>query len=658
MYTSFLKNKFYYISLALIVILGVWIRLKGLGKWPLAVDEYYIVKSMENILKYGIPQFEAGGLYDRGLLYQYITSFLFLIGFETEFAARLIPVISSVLVIPPIYLLGKKISGPYVALIVTFLITFSLWEIEFARFARMYSPFQAAFVWYIYFLYKVIIEKNEKSWKWLFTFSLLAIFIYEGSVFLLALNFLPFLVDRRIKIKQFTISSILILLTYFYIRIDFRSIGSSELLPQIAKEYHLSLPSSGGLIKLPPLLINYVFDGVISGTFFILILVITIYSLIKIFRNNKSIFKTLLFSLLFILTLLNQFGLAAFVGILLLLLNWIDDYKNKSIVVYSILTILLHLSFWTIFSVWNNTWYAIYSDFEPSTLLQVLKRVFVLFFNYPGTYSTFWMYYVTIPNLTFIVFVLLLFGLFLTLQEVATKNKSCRFLYLVLIFTFLIVTYLVPGIETRYTFFLYPVALLLLVISIKSLSSFLFSKNHMQYIFVGVTLITLLYFSEDHKLMHTLNIDDEKYNFRTEYNERLKRHYYRRYDIKTPAEFVNNNIKDSDVVLINEMVLEYYLKKIDYIFIDYQSRRFPILSTHQGEKERWTNADLIYSKSSLMDFLQSSNKEIWFIVHKLPYIQQPLLDIEFYKNFKDYLVFQSLDEMVNVYKITPKKNSF
>ena len=43
------------------IILGLWIRLKGLGKWSLAVDEYYTVASSESILKYGIPRWDLGG---------------------------------------------------------------------------------------------------------------------------------------------------------------------------------------------------------------------------------------------------------------------------------------------------------------------------------------------------------------------------------------------------------------------------------------------------------------------------------------------------------------------------------------------------------------------------------------------------------------------
>ena len=43
------KTRIFYTGLFVVVAIGIWLRLKGLGKWPLAVDEYYIVKSIEKL---------------------------------------------------------------------------------------------------------------------------------------------------------------------------------------------------------------------------------------------------------------------------------------------------------------------------------------------------------------------------------------------------------------------------------------------------------------------------------------------------------------------------------------------------------------------------------------------------------------------------------
>jgi len=82
------ENKWQILILLLTVLIGLAIRLKGLGKWPLAVDEYYIIKSVENILQKGIPEWSSGGLYLRGLIFQYMIAGLLILGIKVEFAAR------------------------------------------------------------------------------------------------------------------------------------------------------------------------------------------------------------------------------------------------------------------------------------------------------------------------------------------------------------------------------------------------------------------------------------------------------------------------------------------------------------------------------------------------------------------------------------------
>lgn len=133
------------IVLVVSILAGLIIRLKGLGKWSLALDEFYTVKSAENILKYGVPMWDSGGFYMRGILIKYITAFVLLIGFEPEFGARFITVIANMLAIPPLYILAKKISGKIFAAVLVVVFCFSVWEVEFARFARMYAPFQTIF---------------------------------------------------------------------------------------------------------------------------------------------------------------------------------------------------------------------------------------------------------------------------------------------------------------------------------------------------------------------------------------------------------------------------------------------------------------------------------------------------------------------------------
>lgn len=647
------KNKLYYTSLSIIIILGVWFRLKALGKWPLAVDEYYIVKSIENILKYGIPKFEVSGYYERGILYQYISAFLINIGIKTEFAARIMPVVSNILIFPPLIILAKKISGKTLALIVTILVSFSLWEIEFARFARMYAPFQSLFIWYSYFLYLVIVEQKFNKWKWLFILSFISIFIYEGSIFILVLNFIPFLWFRRLKLRQFIISVLLFVGNFFYLRINFRMMGAKDLMPQEAINYHATLKSTGGLVKIPDLLVTTIWSDTLSSILFILVLLFNLFIIYKIIKLSQlSIIAKISIPVIVLSTLMNQFGLAIILVLIMILVKWIElKNKYRSTFKYLWAISLVNLIFWSIYSFTANSWYSLYPDFAPDTNVAILKRIFVLFFNYPGTYSTFWLFYTTIPNLTFLIIIVFSFGLFIYIKSSNGKKNSIRFLLVITIFSSILTTYLVSGKETRYIFYLYPIILLLVSISICQISIIVFRSPIKNNILTIILTFIFMLISEDYNFKHITNIDTPEYNFRMNYDEMLERHYYRRYDVRTPAEYVNLNAKKDDLILVNEMILEYYLKRLDYIFIDYRSGRFPILSTTKGKKERWTNANLIYTKEALLNFLLHNDKRVWFVVHKLSYIQKPLMEINFYNNFNKYLVYSSIDEMVEVYKI-------
>ncbi len=648
------KNQIYYLSLILVVFLGLWFRIKGLGKWPLAVDEFYIVKSIENILKYGIPKFEAGGFYERGLIYQYITAFLIFIGIKTELAARIIPVISNILVLPPIFLLAKKISGKFLAFSITVLFCFSLWEVEFARFARMYAPFQALYIWYVYFLYRVVIEKRTEKWKWLIIISFVSIFVYEGSVFLLSLNFIPFIWSRKIKIYYFLTSIFLFVLNYLYIRTNFRTFGNSEILPIEVKNYVLSQPGGGGLIKIPNMLITTFNDNYFYWLAFTLVLVATLFLLIKIYKNVKlNILTKILFTSVVGVTLLNQFGLAIIFLVCYSLLSWINiktiEQSSKK---YIGIIFSLHLSFWLVYCFFSNSWYQFFDNFEPQSILAIIKKIFILFFNYSGSYSIFWLFYVTIPILAFVVILFFGYGIFSIISNNPNDNNKERFIYFVLTISLLMPITLISGGSTRYFFFAYPILLMLVIFSFEKFLLYIKLRGKVKHIAFSVGLILLLSISEDYSFRHLVNIDAEEVNFRINYNYQKTRHYYPRYDVRTPAETINKHVQANDLVIINEINLEYYLNKLDYVFIDYKSRRFPILSTLEGTRERWTSAKLIYKISDLQKMLTEPKQTIWFMVHKKVYIQQPLIEMDFYNKFSEFLFYESIDKMVQVYRIS------
>ncbi len=123
----------------------------GLGQWSLAVDEYYMAKASGQVLSHGFPEFDCGGYYFRGILQQYLTAPFLNFLDDPELAVRLVPFVANCATAPAVYLIAKRMGGSAAAAIATLFFSFSVIELEMARFARMYSPFQALFIWQVYF---------------------------------------------------------------------------------------------------------------------------------------------------------------------------------------------------------------------------------------------------------------------------------------------------------------------------------------------------------------------------------------------------------------------------------------------------------------------------------------------------------------------------
>jgi hypothetical protein len=145
------------------VLVGVVVRSWGLDTYSFAADEYFLSKSVENILRFGVPAFECGGYYMRGLLHQYLAAGFQISGFTPEFSIRAVSAASSLLALPAAYLLGSRTYGRTAGALLVSLLAVSLWEVELGRFGRMYAPFQATFLWYMVFFLRYTVDRHKAS---------------------------------------------------------------------------------------------------------------------------------------------------------------------------------------------------------------------------------------------------------------------------------------------------------------------------------------------------------------------------------------------------------------------------------------------------------------------------------------------------------------
>lgn len=653
------------------VVAGLYFRLKGLGKWSFTNDEYYLAQSVRHIFETGLPGFKCGGYYVRGLLYQYFIAPFIAMEFNPEWSFRLVPFLSHVIALPGLYKLSTKVSGRFVALLMVAVYSLSTLEIEFSRYARMYMPFQALFIWYSYFLYKAIIDKDSRAYPWMFALSFVSPLIFEGGIFLAILNFLPFIKAERINLKFLGISVLIFLFTFFFLSFDFRHFphGFSSNWPS-----DIPMPSNGGgraIYKVYLLLIEFLKNPVWILPF-LLPFFLSVRGAVQIIGNAEF---TLITRLSLILCLLfsvgNLFSLVGLVILVLLLLDLIEAGRLKADLLKTlVLPISGNFIFWVIYGLANLGEYgplallssgghvesliAVFFNKVPAELQLVsnLLNLFMVLFYGIGLLGVFYGWLKVYPLIILTSSAIMLINLYFLIAKANQRYEGLRFLFAVLISNIVMVGVLSIGTGTRYTFFLYPVFLLLTIVSIKQLSEKFLRRGFEAKIATLCIFISIFMISKDFSLNHMLNIDSAKINFRQDYNKLFTSHYIMRRDYKGMAEFIEANAKDGDIVISAHQTVDYYTNKLDYILFGWNENNFGHYTACRGKKDRWTNADLIYDVPYLFNMVDKAKSTTWIMIN----IKSLRSDEkQVFERYKDHLYFEAQDGILAILRIRKDK---
>ena len=290
-----------------------------------------------------------------------------------------------------------------------------------------------------------------------------------------------------------------------------------------------------------------------------------------------------------------------------------------------------------------------------------------VFFNYPNLYQKIvlpWLY--GMPFLT--IFTFFFIGLYFLIIFYSTwrRNKKGKteihikegnkFLLAVFLLLISIVAFLkMPYNDVRYTYYIYPLLLLIVLASVLNASNLLFKNEKSIYSFYFIITLFFVFFSSDFSIYHLINIDSKEVHFRTIYKPDQATVYFFRNDYVTPAEVINKKMSQSDITITTQAPIEYYLKRLDYYYRDYTDGEFSGRSRLGGEKEIWTNANLIYTKKDLFRLIKNSRSTIWLsdFSNKRPGIQST--DKEINKAFSKYIYYVNIDSTINVFKIPPSK---
>lgn len=194
------KNNFSKLSLPfLIICLAAFLRLYELGRYSLWKDEIYSMLEAQR----SIIQIFTTKTYFFGYapLHHFFSHLALYFG-KSEFILRLPAVIFGLATIFLIYKIGKLLFDAKVGLLASFLLSISVFHIDYTRQVRYYSYLIFFSTLTTFFLYKII---REKRWRWVILFFLTTLFniATQATAFILFFTQVAFvllwLYKKRIK---------------------------------------------------------------------------------------------------------------------------------------------------------------------------------------------------------------------------------------------------------------------------------------------------------------------------------------------------------------------------------------------------------------------------------------------------------------------------
>jgi hypothetical protein len=133
-------------GLALLLLLGAWLRFAELGRPSFDTDEYWHVFAAQAVNATGEPRLPSGNLYTRVRWHTDQVATAFRLFGVSEASARIPSVLWGLAAVLLTYAAGRRWLGPGAGLAAAAVVAASPVMVETARFCRMYAMFQALYL--------------------------------------------------------------------------------------------------------------------------------------------------------------------------------------------------------------------------------------------------------------------------------------------------------------------------------------------------------------------------------------------------------------------------------------------------------------------------------------------------------------------------------
>jgi len=198
----FIKKNIILLIILSVIICGVFLRIYNLDSQSFWMDEGYSVNAALSTLEKGYPILDSGKKYGGQIIYTYfLAGSIKLFGFY-NWSTRLPSVIFNLLFLSVIFLFVKKFFDKKTAFLTFVFLTFSYWEIAWARQARNYAFFQLFFWLSLYFFWSILYKYKNKYLVLCLIFSLATFFTHSLGLLLLPIYLISILMVYGDKIRK------------------------------------------------------------------------------------------------------------------------------------------------------------------------------------------------------------------------------------------------------------------------------------------------------------------------------------------------------------------------------------------------------------------------------------------------------------------------
>ena len=183
-------------------LIGGVLRFYNLSSQSYWMDEGYTVNATVSVLEHGSTVLDSGQNYSCPT-YCYPTAYLVKIFGNDPSSYRLLSVIAGLIFILLMFFITRRLFNKNVALLTSFFLTFSYWQIAWSRQARWYTLFSVFFWLSLYFFYRSLYSGKNKYLSIALTtiFTILAV-LTHGLGYLLPLIFIGWIICDQIFIQK------------------------------------------------------------------------------------------------------------------------------------------------------------------------------------------------------------------------------------------------------------------------------------------------------------------------------------------------------------------------------------------------------------------------------------------------------------------------